>query len=117
MSVTFTVAGDTPDYDNPTTFLNLANGNAIDLFDWLSIPTDQNDIYGEIDARELAARCRRRLWDVTRNHDCGLAPEVDRKPGCATLHFFGRHPDYLREKTALLLELAERAGDGTVRWA
>ena len=116
MSVTFTIAGSHADWDDPATHLNLANMNAAELLRWLDIDA-QDDLYGEISARELAARCRRRLWGVARNYDPERVAHVDAKPGRATAIWPGRRPGYLREKTAELLALAERAGEGAVHWA
>jgi hypothetical protein len=109
MSVTFHIEGLRPDYDDPATFVNLHNEGAGDLLEWLGLP---RQLWGEIDARELAPRCRRRLWDVARNDDAGRAPLVEgRFIDC------GRRPGYLRERTAELLRLAERAGEARVRWS
>lgn len=115
MTVTFTIAGTRPDWDDPTTHINLNNVNAADLLRWLDIEADY--LVGEIPARELAARCRRRLWDVARNHDLAIEGYVESAVGCATVICAGRRAGYLRERTAELLELAERAGQGTVRWS
>ncbi len=65
----------------------------------------------------LTARCRRRLWDVARNHDPERAAHIDAKPGRATAIWPSRRPGYLREKPAELRALAEQAGHGAVRWA
>lgn len=92
--------------------LNLANYNAMDLIQWLGISISAN----EIPARDLAAKCRRRLWDEDRNHDGALDGYEDCMPGHAKIIFQGRDPDYLRNKTAILLKIAERAGDGLVAW-
>jgi hypothetical protein len=109
MSVTFSIEGQRPDYDDPSTFVNLSNVNAADLLEWLALP---RDLWGQIDARELAARCRRRLWDVPRNHDPGRAPIVQGR-----LVTCGRFAGYLRERTADILRLAERAGAARIHWS
>lgn len=31
-----------------------------------------SDLYGSIKGTELAAKCRRRLWDIPRNHDAEI---------------------------------------------
>jgi len=88
--------------------LNLGTANAMDLLRWLGIPADE---YGQHPASDLAARCQRRLWNVERNHDPALAASVEGEPGtgrCSAITL-GRCPDYLREKTAALLWLAEKA--------
>ncbi len=61
MSVTFHIEGQGPDYDDPSTYLNLANDNAGELLEGLALP---RVLWGVLDAHELAVRCRRRLWDV-----------------------------------------------------
>lgn len=58
------------------------------LLDWLGLGRPD---FGAIPARELAPRCRRRLWDIERN----------------------AHP-LLRARTGELLVVAEAAGEGTV---
>ena len=109
MSVTFHIEGQGPDYDDPSTHLNLANDNACELLEWLALP---RVLWGELDAHELAVRCRRRLWDVARNHDPARAERVDgRLITCA------RRADYLRERTADLLRLAENAGAARICWS
>ena len=109
MSVTFHIEGQRPDYDDPSTYLNLANDNAFELLDWLALPRVP---CGELDAHDLAVRCRRRLWDVARNHDPARDERVDgRLITCA------RRADYLRERTGDLLRLAEKAGAARIRWS
>jgi hypothetical protein len=88
--------------------LNLATSNALELLRWLGLPAEE---YGQHPAADMAARCQRRLWDVTRNHDPEIAPTTEGGPGtgrCSVI-IIGRRPDYLREKTAALLWLAEKA--------
>ncbi len=109
MSVTFYVERQGSNYEDETTFVNLANENAADLLEWLDLP---RRLWGNSEARELAARCRRRLWDVARNYDRERAPTVDGR----FIHC-GRRAGYLRERTAELLRLAERAGNGRIAWA
>ena len=108
MSVTFQIEGLAADYDDQSTYLNLANENAGDLLEWLALA---RVLWGELDARELAARCRRRLWDVSRNYDPARAESVDGR-----VVVCGRFAGYLRERTADLLRLAERAGAARIRW-
>jgi hypothetical protein len=41
---------------------------------WLGFAAE---LFGQVPARELAARCRGRLWDEERNHDPPLEPHCD----------------------------------------
>jgi len=147
MSVTFESPSIPLDLQDATTYLNVGNANAVDLLAWLWLPASSpEDLYGSIPARELTARCRRRLWDEPRNYDEGL-PAVERRlsrfeggpnpvvvpdPALRLVahlgdpveselgarHVFcGRRAGYLREKTEQLLRLAQRAGESDVRWA
>jgi hypothetical protein len=68
--------------------LDLPRGEGLDLLDWLGLGRPE---FGAISGRELAPRCRRRLWAVERN----------------------AHPS-LRARTAELLAVAEAAGEGMV---
>ncbi len=68
--------------------LDLPRSEGLDLLDWLGLGRPE---FGAISARELAPRCRRRLWDIERN----------------------AHPS-LRARTAELLSVAEAAGDAMV---
>lgn len=81
----------------------------------------------------MVARCRRRLWDVSRNHDPeihghdsgderllvvesdGTQRVVRGEPGPRII-YCGRNAGYLREKTEKLLKLAEIVGDGVINW-
>jgi len=60
-------------------------------------------------------RCRRRLWDVARNHDPARAERAERAEG--RLITCARRADYLRERTGDLLRLAENAGAARIRWS
>lgn len=112
MSVTFAATHD------PARTLNLANLNAIDLLRWLGLRVDSEaELIGEVAAPELAARCRRRLWDEPRNHDPELPGSLIAEAGRPTVVICGRRAGYLREKTAELLTLVEACGAGDmVRW-
>ncbi len=104
MSVTFSARGYRSAANDTEAWINLANANAADLLEWLGYPREP--LYGSLDARELAARCRRRLWPEARNVDPALPSHVEGR-----FIFCGRRPAYLRERTAELLAIAERAGD------
>ena len=95
--------------------LNLSNVNAVALLLWLGYRRDEIETAGcRLPARDLAARCRRRLWPERRNEDPGIAPAVDRAPGRATVIDCGRPAGYCQERAGQLLELADIAGDGDV---
>jgi hypothetical protein len=111
MSVTFSIGRRVEaDLERLERWMNLSNRNAADLLAWLGLPTD--DLYGSIAARELAARCRRRLWNEARNVDREL-PETHAHC-CVVL---GRPAGYLRTRTEELLGLAELASDDVISWA
>jgi hypothetical protein len=107
MGVTFTTAGLPPERE-----LHLSSANARDLLTWLGYSVE--DLWGTLPARELAARCRRRLWPEARNVDVALPPHEEHAPGCARSVFLGRPEGYLRGRTEQLLALAEWAGAGDV---
>jgi hypothetical protein len=98
--------------------VNLCNTNALDLLQWLALPVED---YGQVQARELAARCRRRLWDEPRNHDDALSgAERASAIGLAEddrVVVSGRRAGYLRAQAGRLLAVAESAGEGLVCWA
>lgn len=92
--------------------LNLGNSNAFDLMQWLGIPVDY---CGQISAREVVARCQRRLWDVDRNHDPAI--EGWEQGAAGARHIYpGRRPGYLRDATERMLRVAQKAGDRIIGW-
>jgi hypothetical protein len=97
--------------------VNVCETNALDLLQWLGLPVDA---WGQACARDLAARCRRRLWDEARNHDGALSAADRAKsigaPDDPRIVVFGRRAGYLREQTGRLLAVAEAAGEGLVCW-
>lgn len=93
--------------------INLNNRNACDLLAWLDLPTEE---YGSLPAREMAARCKRRTWDVARNLDAGIEPQAYKVPNGPQVYSGGREPGYLRHRVEQLLQLAEKAGDGQIVW-
>jgi hypothetical protein len=68
--------------------LDVPRQEGLDLLEWLGLGRPE---FGAIRARELAPRCRRRLWAIERN----------------------AHPS-LRARTGELLAVAEAAGEGMV---
>ena len=88
--------------------VNMANGNALDFLAWVGLPVDY---CGSVKGSDLAPVLRRRLWDESRNHDEGI-PSVSE----GRVHYMGRRPGYLRERTEQVLALCERAGDREVSW-
>jgi hypothetical protein len=68
--------------------LDVPREEGLALLDWLGLGRPD---FGAIAARELAPRCRRRLWDIERNAHA-----------------------LLRARTGELLAIAEGAGEGTV---
>ena len=104
--------------DNCRNEVNLANGNALELLSWLGVANI--DYCGAVGARELAAHCRRRLWDESRNHDPAQSGQeraellgVELSP---RVIICDRRPGYLREQTERILAIAEKAGDHSVSW-
>lgn len=117
MSITFTIEGRRHGCDDPFACpeccrleLNVSNVNGLDLLDWLGLSAEY---CGEVDASELAARCRRRLWDEPRNLDAGIPASMDGR-----IILCGRSPGYLRERTSQLLVIADaaRAQGARVCW-
>lgn len=103
-------------------YVNLSNSNAVDLLEWLSVKNGGgDDIFGVIAAKELAVKCRRRLWDEPRNHDPRISPEEEcRRMGVVSSDraiFSGRESGYLRSRTKQLLTLAELAGEQFICWS
>jgi hypothetical protein len=93
--------------------VNMSNANAREWLRWIGLPADD---CGEIGAMELAARCRRRLWDETRNYDPAVEGSDHKTPGHARLIVCDRRPNYLREKTEQMLKICEKAGDRLISW-
>jgi hypothetical protein len=126
VSVTFSIRGRLPDYDDGETFVNVSNGNARALLGYLRVArADQaGDVFGSRPARVLAAHCRRALWpEIASRGDEGIEPaeyravRADGTPGPLVIEC-GRRPGYLQEKARALLVLCERAGDdGEIEWA
>jgi hypothetical protein len=68
--------------------LDVPRDEGLALLEWLGLGRPE---FGAIPARELAPRCRRRLWDIARNANPSL-----------------------RSRTGELLALDEAAGEGMV---
>jgi hypothetical protein len=113
MSVTFHIEGVAVDYDDPQTFVNFSNLNAIDLLEWLGYQLGPN-LIGVLDARDLAARCRRRLWDEPRNYDPAV-PATSSASGRLTM--CGRPAGGLRSRCQDLLRLAVAANKRPIHFA
>jgi len=108
VGVTFKVEGERLNWAAPDTFVDANLSNAAALLAWLDLPAD---LHGQLPARELAARCRRRLWPEARNVDEG---EAGAESGRVISG--GRRPGYLEGRTADLLRVCDRAGDRNVVW-
>jgi hypothetical protein len=107
MSMTFRANGEGAE-------MNLSNVNACDLLRWLAYdPVPEG---ADLTARDLAARCRRRLWPEARNFDPAVGAITTRSVTGARLVECGRREGYLRERTEQLLRLADAAGDGVVSY-
>jgi len=113
MGVTFIV--ETARGNQVVTRYTLDDPNARDLLEWLGLDAGES-LSGKMPGRELAARCRRRLWDEPRNRGAGRPAVTVRKPGRCAVRHAGRRADYLRQKAADLLFVAGLAGDGSVLW-
>lgn len=107
MSVSFYIRANG---QSAATDLNMANGNAADLFRWLGIEPDLWTAPAML-ARDLAVACRRRSWDVQRNHDPAREPVESGGPGTGQCRLVecGRPADYLRGRAAALLAVCEQA--------
>jgi hypothetical protein len=112
VSVTFQIEGVAVDYDDHQTFVNFSNLNAINLLSWLGYRLGPH-LVGVLDPRDLAARCRRRLWDEARNHDPAIPP-VASASGRFTI--CGRPAGGLRDRCQELLRLAELAQDRRIHF-
>jgi hypothetical protein len=77
-----------PDVASSASILEIPRPEGLALLEWLGLGRPD---FGAIAARELAPRCRRRLWSVERNADPAL-----------------------RVRTTELLAVAETAGEGMV---
>lgn len=93
--------------------MNLNNRNAHDLLDWIGLKFEE---CGSVSARDMAAKCRRRLWNEPRNYDIGIESTEENQLGHAKVVNCGRDPGYLRHKTEKLLEIADWAGDNLIAW-
>ena len=95
------------------TKVNLHNQNAGDWLRWVGLVSAPS---GEIKATELAALCRRRLWDEKRNHDAGTTFEDHQVPGRARVIMGGRPEGRLRDITEQVLRVCEKAADRLICW-
>lgn len=107
--IRFIVAGDV-EYceDRPETYVQLREEDSADLLRWLWL--DATD-FGFLEAADLAARCRRRLWPIARNFDPAISNQTQSTVnGNVRLVAPRREAGFLRAHTERLLKLAERAG-------
>lgn len=93
--------------------VNLHNQNAGDWMRWVGIVSAP---HGHMKASDLAALCRRRLWDVERNHDQAVDFEDHQVPGHARVISGGRPAGRLRDITEQMLKVCEKAGDRLIAW-
>ena len=90
MDVQFVIAGDTSE---PSNSLRMEADDASMLLRWLGLA---GQTFAYIAAPDLKARCRRRLWPIPRNTDRATST---------------RPEGFLRDHTAALLRVIDRAGD------
>jgi hypothetical protein len=100
--------------DCTDTEVNMANSNALEWLRWIGLDAAYG---GQIEARDLAARCRRRLWDEQRNYDPAVEGADYKIDGGPRVIVADRRPSYLREQTERVLKICEKAGDRLVAWA
>jgi hypothetical protein len=93
--------------------VNLHNQNAGDWMRWVGLVSAPS---GHIKAIELAAMCRRRLWDEKRNHDSAVSFEETTSGVGARLISGGRPAGRLRDITEQMLRVCEKAGDRLIAW-
>jgi hypothetical protein len=99
---------------NPEAYLNVSNANAKELLDWLDIYRTDNGLIGDIPAKTLAAKCRRRLWPEPRNLDPFKPGKHTKRPGHGAVIEMPREEGYLQGRTKRLLELCELDLKGTI---
>jgi len=87
--------------DNDKEGFNLCNRNALDLLLWLGYAPEWS---GNLDPKDLEARCRRKLWPEAINTDVEL-PTVEQ----GHVIDCGRPEGYLKLRTEWLLNLATKA--------
>ena len=85
--------------------MNMANANAAELFAWIKLDVSLWESK-PMKAKSIAPLCRRRLWGEKRNYDPALPAYENGR-----VIFCGRRENYLRQQTALLLAVCERAMD------
>lgn len=93
--------------------VNLHSQNAGDWMRWVGLTSAP---MGEIKATELAALCRRRLWDEARNHDAAVSFDEYQGKGARVISG-GRPEGRLRDITEQMLRVCEKAGDRLIAWA
>lgn len=108
MSVSFFIKGQPHDEDG----LNMANGNAADVLEFLGYMEAAMDLAGEMPAKDIYLRCEQALASPkieTANKE--LVPFTEQGTGGAWLVNCGRRSGYVGEKVRQLMDLARQAGD------
>lgn len=89
--------------------INLNSVNAAEVLRWLGVdPHSEHGLVGEIEAKELAALCRRRLWPEKRNETPAVEGGEVPNPGGCRFILGSRDANYHQEKALALLALSER---------
>lgn len=108
MRLTFIISGDCTSTFDHDTHMNLDIRDGLDLLEWLGF--ERTDFL-YLTGGELEARCRRRLWPISRNFDAEQPPRLSgRRQGTVEDEYAGRPKHFLRSMTEVMLKLAMRAG-------
>ena len=117
MGIQFTIQGTRIDWENPDTYVEVGQGNAVFILEALKVPVGEGNLIGDLPSSEMAARCRRILWPEF--HDPGTEGSEYGGPGTGHCRVIegGRAEGYLQRKAKELLGLATKAGDRNIQWA
>ena len=111
MSVTFSIRGRAAELEAYDTYVNLSSVNCRDMFERLGVG-DQDDLIGEMRARELGERCRKALASPEAEQDRGLPSYEEGR-----YMFVGRPAGRINMRIKELLALCETAGElGLIYW-